>query len=95
MSNTIKLNDNAEIHLPFGGTRLFRIFMNNYQVSLISTNPSIDVSESTEFFMASVTSNGADDLSSWNIDISREAAIALQVDGVTFTEEAKEALSHE
>lgn len=96
MSNVIKLNDNAELHLPCeGAAGVFRIFMNNYQVSLSSEHPRIDILVSSGFYMASTSSNGTEDFTGWNIDISREVAAALQVEGISFTEEAKEALSHE
>ena len=97
MSNVIKLNDNAELHLPcIGASDLFRIFINNYQTSMSSSQPKIDATPEGCFYMASVTSAlSGDDFTTWNIDISREAAAALQVEGISFTEEAKEALSHE
>ena len=97
MSNVIKLNDNAELHLPsIRGSGQCRIFINNYQTSMSSSQPKIDATPDGCFYMASVTSAlSGDDFTTWNIDISREAAAALQVEGISFTEEAKEALSHE
>ncbi len=96
MSNAIKLNDNAELQLPISSSGLFMIYLNNYQCAMTSKQPHIDISESHGFYMASVTSSISDDLTSWNIDITREAAAAiLPIDGFRFTKEAKEALSHE
>ncbi|MFB0974539.1 MAG: hypothetical protein QMB71_00220 [Tolumonas sp.] len=95
MSNAIKLNDNAELQLPISSSGLFMIYLNNYQCAMTSKQPHIDISESHGFYMASVTSSISDDLTSWNIDITRKAAANLSIDGIRFSEEAKEALSHE
>ena len=96
MSNAIKLNDNAELLLPVSSIGLFMIYLNNYQCVMTSRQPHIDISAARVFYMASVTSSLSDDLTSWNIDITREAAVAiLPIDGFHFTAEAKEALSHE
>lgn len=95
MSNAIKLNDNAELQLPISSIGLFMIYLNNYQCVMTSQQPHIDISASRGFYMASVTSSFSD-LTSWNMDITREAAAAiLPIDGFHFTKEAKEALSHE
>ena len=96
MSNVIKLNDIAELHLPCDGAAgLYRIFLRTYQASMTSTNPIIDATEVGDFFMCSASPYEPETYTSWGIDISREAAETLQIEGVTFTEEAKEALSHE
>ncbi|WP_320152165.1 hypothetical protein [uncultured Tolumonas sp.] len=93
MSNVIKLNDNAELY-PRTDGQPFRIYMNDYQASLTSTQPMVGISDAGDFYMASVSSSG-DCFSGWNIDITRKAAANLSIDGIRFSEEAKEALSHE
>lgn len=96
MSNTIKLNDNAELHLPCeGAAGVFRIFMNNCQLVMTSNEPHIDTSELGDFYMASATTSGSSDFTSWNVDITREAAAALLAHGLSLTDQAMEALSHE
>ena len=96
MSNAIKLNDNAELQLPISSIGLFTIYINNYQGVMTSAQPYVDISASHGFYLASVTSSLSDDLTSWNMNITRDAAAAIiPIDGFIFSEEAKEALSHE
>lgn len=96
MSNIIKLNDFAELHLPCDGAAwLFRIFLCGQQASMTSINPRIDATEFGDFCMYSASPYEPETYTYWDINISREAAEALQAEGVTLTEEAKEALSHE